>query len=108
MAPVLTTALVTDRRAAPRLAPEHFGVEDAASVRPGTPVALIVISTTAALVESLVPIRPGARTELTLGATDGRRVAVGAEVLRCWVTGLAPVRYRSVIRFDEPAASGSG
>lgn len=85
-----------------------FGVADAAVIRPGTPVSVVLISGGGALVESLVPIRPGARTELTLDAADGRRWPVGVEVLRCWVAALDPVRYRAAMRFDRQLTEGSG
>lgn len=79
---------------------------DVAVMRPGTPVCVVVISGAGALVESQVPIRPGARTELTLDAADGRRRPVGVEVLRCWVARLDPVRYHAAMRFDRSVPAG--
>jgi len=78
----------------------------AAVVRPGTAVSVVVISCGGALVESLAPIRPGARTELTLDGADGRRWPVGVEVLRCWVTSIDPVRYRAAMRFARRITAG--
>lgn len=95
-----------DRRLAPRTSAPAFGLVDAAVVRPGTPVSVVTISGVGALVESRGPIRPGARTELTLDAADGRRWPVGVEVLRCWVTALDPVRYRAAVRFDQRWPAG--
>lgn len=95
-----------ERRAAPRCTAPGFGVVHAAVIRPGLTVLVVTISPRGALVESAAPIRPGVRTELTLDAADGRRWPVGVEVLRCWVAGLDPVRYRAAMRFDGPLAAG--
>jgi hypothetical protein len=84
----------------------RFGVIDLAVVRPGVGVAVLEISRGGALVESAAPIRPGARTELTLEAPSGRRWLVGARVLRCWVTALDPLRYRCAMQFDDGAPRG--
>jgi len=97
-----------DRRGAPRSTAPDFNVIDAAVVRPGVPVWVVAISPMGALVESLAPIRPGARTELTLDAIDGRRWPVCVEVLRCWVVALEPIRYLAAMRFDRSEAVGSG
>lgn len=105
MAQLLTTV---DRRSAPRSSAPGFGVGDDAVMRPGTQVRVVLISGVGVLVESLAPIRPGARTELTLDAADGRRWPVGVEVLRCWVAALDPVRYRAAMRFDRLLPGGSG
>lgn len=105
MAQLLTAV---DRRLAPRDTPPAFGLVDAAVVRPGLPVSVVAMSGLGALVESHTPIRPGARTELTLDAPDGRRWPVGVEVLRCWVSALAPMRYRAALRFERRWVQGSG
>lgn len=97
-----------ERRGAPRLTAPAFGVIDAAVIRPGTTVWVLLISPGGALVESLAPIRPGARTELTLDRVDGRRSPVAVEVLRCWVSALDPVRYHAAMRFGVPVPQGSG
>lgn len=96
----------SDRRGGPRSSAPGFGVVDVAVIRPGLPVWVVAISCMGALVESLAPIRPGARTELTLDAGDGRRWPVGVEVLRCWVAALDPVRYHAAMRFDRPVSAG--
>jgi hypothetical protein len=95
-----------ERRAAPRSTAPGFGVVGVAVIRPGLTVAVVTISPRGALVESVSPIRPGVRTELTLDAADGRRWPVGVEVLRCWVAALDPVRYHAAMRFDWPIAAG--
>ncbi|MBP7778980.1 MAG: hypothetical protein KA371_17830 [Acidobacteria bacterium] len=97
-----------ERRRAPRQCAPRFGVADVALIRPGLAVSVVTISSLGARVESLSPIRPGARTELTLDSPDGRRWPVGVVVLRCWVAALGPVRYHAAMRFDSPIAEGSG
>lgn len=99
---------VVDRRLAARASAPAFGLVDAAVVRPGLPVLVVAISGVGALVESQTPIRPGARTELTLDAPDGRRWPVGVEVLRCWVSAIGPMRYRAALRFERRWRQGSG
>ncbi len=103
MAAVLTRR---ERRAAPRSTAPGFGIAGVAVIRPGLTVSVVTISPGGALVESVAPIRPGVRTELTLDAADGRRWPVGVEVLRCWVAALDPVRYHAAMRFDRPVAAG--
>lgn len=95
-----------DRRRAPRRRPPQAGVTDAAVLRPGVIVSVIAISTVGALMESLAPVRPGARTELALEGVDGRRWSVNVEVLRCWVDAIEPIRYRSVVCFESPEGAG--
>ncbi len=104
MASLLTFA--PDRRRAPRQPPPQLGMADAAVLRPGVSVSVIAISTVGALMESLAPVRPGARTELALEGVDGRRWQVNVFVLRCWVEAIDPVRYRSAVCFDAPMAVG--
>jgi hypothetical protein len=94
-----------ERRAAPRCTAPGFGVVDVAVIRPGLTVSVVTISPRGALVESVAPIRPGVRTELTLDAADGRRWPVGVEVLRCWV---ATPRPRPVPRRDALRRTGRG
>lgn len=96
MAAVLTSV---DRRRARRVAPGAFGVSRDAVMRPGLDVALVEISHGGALVESSGPIRPGARTDLALDVTYGARRVLAVEVLRCWVHALAPLLFRSALRF---------
>lgn len=98
--------LTADRRLARRTPADAFGVADVAVIRPGLSVAVIEISAGGALVASKTPIRPGARTELTLEAPGGRRWLVGVHVLRCWVAALDPVRYHCAMCFDDRAEPG--
>ena len=101
-----------DRRAAPRRAAAAFGFEHHAQLRPGTPVFVLNLSPHGALVESVQPCRPGARTELHLDAPDGRRRHVTGAVLRCVVASLSPLRFRSAVGFEAPVdlygADGEG
>jgi len=98
-----------DRRRAARQSAPGFGIADVALIRPGVPVSVVAISCLGARVESCAPIRPGARTELTLDSADGRRWPIGVEVLRCWVAALDPLRYHAAMRFEAPVAGqGSG
>lgn len=97
MAPVLTRG---DRRRAPRGPAAGLGVQALAVVRPGVDVAVVVLSHTGALVESGAPLRPGARTELTLEAFAGERQQIPVRVLRCWVVHLAPLRFQCALHFD--------
>jgi PilZ domain len=89
-----------ERRAAPRRAAAAFGLEHHARLRPGTPVVVVNLSSSGALVESRLPCRPGARTELHLDSPDGRRRCATGAVLRCWVASIAPLRFRSAVRFE--------
>jgi hypothetical protein len=105
MAAVLTS---TDRRRAPRRKAPGAGLLDAAVLRPGVDVVVVAISAVGALVETSSAVRPGIKTELTLEGLDGRRSAVVALVLRCWVSALEPLRYRAVVSFERPLGAGSG
>jgi hypothetical protein len=71
-----------------------------AVIRPGQPVTLLNISSHAALVESPVRLRPGARTEMQLAGSDAR-ASVGGRLDRCYVVALEPIRYRGVLLFDQ-------
>jgi hypothetical protein len=103
-----------ERRAAPRRPAAAFGLEHHAQLRPGTPVFVLSLSSHGALVESVLPCRPGAITELQLDAPDGRRRRASGAVLRCWVASLSPLRFRSAVGFVAPVdlygsdAEGSG
>ena len=59
------------------------------------------LSSSGALVESRLPCRPGARTELHLDTPDGRCRHASGAVLRCWVTSIAPLRFRSAVGFES-------
>ena len=95
-----------DRRRAARCPAAHFGFATPAVLRPGVLVAVVELSAGGALVESSAPVRPGAITELGLDGIDGRRRAVRARVVRCWVTTLDPLRYRCAVTFDQSLAEG--
>lgn len=95
-----------DRRGAARAPAAHFGFATPAVLRPGLTVAIVELSTGGALVESAAPVRPGATTELGLEGVDGRRRAVSARVIRCWVAALEPLRYRSAVRFEHVLPEG--
>jgi hypothetical protein len=71
-----------------------------ALLRPGQPVTLLNISSRAALVESAVRLRPGARTEMQLAGSQ-TRASVGGRLDRCYVAAIEPIRYRGVLVFDE-------
>jgi hypothetical protein len=92
-----------DRRAAPRRAAAAYGLEYHGQLRPGTPVLVVNLSSFGALVESALPCRPGSRTELHLDSPDGRRRSASGAVLRCWVASVAPLRFRSAVRFEVEA-----
>lgn len=97
MARLLTAG---DRRRAVRRPAGHFGFATPAVLRPGVTVAVVELSAGGALVESSARVRPGASTELGLDGVDGRRCAVPARVVRCWVTALDPLRYRCAVTFE--------
>jgi hypothetical protein len=98
MATVLTA---TERRAALRCPAARFGIAVPAVLRPGMTVQVVELSAGGALVESRTPVRPNARTELSLDGVDGRRHAVRARVLRCWVSALEPLTYRCAVTFEQ-------
>ena len=95
-----------DRRGAVRGPAAHFGMATPAVLRPGVTVAIVELSTGGALVESAAPVRPGASTELGLDGVDGRRRAVAARVVRCWIAALDPLRYRCAVRFEREFPEG--
>ena len=90
-----------ERRAAPRRAAAAYGFEYHGQLRPGTAVLVLNLSSFGALLESALPCRPGTRTELHLDSPDGRRQSTTGAVLRCWVTSVAPLRFRSAVRFEK-------
>ena len=90
-----------DRRAGPRRAAAAYGFEYHGQLRPGTTVLVLNLSSFGALLESAMPCRPGSRTELHLDSPDGRRRSAAGAVLRCWVTSVAPLRFRSAVRFER-------
>jgi hypothetical protein len=74
-----------------------------AILRPGYAVSLIDLSSGGALIEGPRPLRPGARVHLQL-MNGTRRLAIGAQVLRCAVASLNSnegVQYRGALKFDH-------
>lgn len=102
----LLTAGEVDRRTALRRPAAQCGIAAPAVLRPGLTVRVLELSTGGALVESPAPVRPDACTELGLAGLDGRRHAVRAHVLRCWVSALDPLTYRCAVRFDHGFRGG--
>ena len=78
-----------------------------AVLRPGQAVAVVNISSRAALIESGTRLRPGLQTELQMCGTDVR-ARVRGRIDRCQVVRLEPLRYRGVILFDERVDIGNG
>lgn len=95
-----TVGIVADRRAEPRRSAADANCKRDALLRPGQPVLLLNINTRAALVESDARLRPGVATELQLSIGDGR-TSVRGRLDRCYVAGLAPLRYRGLLVFDH-------
>jgi hypothetical protein len=93
---------VVDRRLDMRLGqPAIAGTQ--AILRPGYAVSLIDLSAGGALIQGTRPLRPGARVHLQL-VSGGRRLALGAYVLRCAVVSLDSnkgVQYRGALKFDR-------
>ena len=77
-----------------------------AVLRPGAPVVLLNVSAGGALVDSVTPLRPGARVRMQIDA-DSEPVTVGARVLRCQVTTIcvSGVGYTGALQFDAPCAA---
>ena len=74
-----------------------------AILRPGYAVSLVDISSGGALIQGPRPLRPGARVHLQL-MNGTRRLAIGAQVLRCSVATLGSpegVQYRGALKFDH-------
>jgi hypothetical protein len=92
--------IAVERRAAPRRTAAAYGLEYHGQLRPGTAVRVVNLSACGALLESALPCRPGAATELQLECPDGRRRRAAGAVLRCWVASLSPLRFRSAVSFD--------
>lgn len=88
-----------ERRTAPRRSAASYGLEARAQLRPGVTVVVINLSSCGALLESAAPCRPGGRTELHLDSPDGRKRAAIAQVLRCAVVSIRPLRFRTAIGF---------
>jgi hypothetical protein len=95
----LTTTLVERRRECRQ--PARDSRWDARAVlRPGVPVTLLNISAHAVLVESESRLRPGAQTEMQL-TRNGERTSVRGRLERCYVSEIAPLRYRAVMIFEQ-------
>jgi hypothetical protein len=71
-------------------------------VRPSTSVTVVNLSSSGALIEGTLRLRPGTPCELSLDTT-ARTVTVAAVVMRAFVARLesrAPVRYRAALVFE--------
>jgi hypothetical protein len=72
-----------------------------AILRPGYAVSLVDLSAGGALIEGPRPLRPGTHVHLQL-VTSGRRLGLGARVLRCAVASLdRGIQYRGALKFDH-------
>ena len=98
MAPLKTDPV--ERRHEPRRAGGGSRFDERAVLRPGLAVTLVNITTRAALVESEARLRPGAHTEMQVGAS-GARASIKGRLDRCYVAALEPIRYRGVILFEQ-------
>lgn len=93
---------MTERRAHER-AEDGWTRTARASLRPGSPIAILNISSGGALIESGRPLRPGTRAMLQI-ATPRGPIGLSALVLRCGVslvTADAGVLYRAALKFDD-------
>ena len=92
-----------ERRGAARRTYARGHLPPAARIRPGTPVIVVNLSESGALVEAGLRCKPGARCELVMADGEGESV-VRARVLRCFVARLtaATVRYRTALAFERP------
>jgi hypothetical protein len=94
------TVDLIERRRDRRRPLHHTGWDPRAVLRPGVPVVVLNISARAALVESELRLRPGALTEMQLMSKEGR-VSVRGRLERCFVSAIAPLRYRGVLIFEH-------
>ena len=89
-----------ERRRCARFPCETTAWHARAIVRPGQDVVVVNIGAHGALVESSGRLRPGLRTAVQLVGRSEKSEVLG-RIDRCEVVGLAPIRYRAVIAFDE-------
>ena len=92
---------VSDRRVDTRVtAPLIDGI--GMTLRPGQAVVLVDLCVHGARVQSVRPLRPGARVHVQL-TTGTRRVGLGAQVLRCSVASIdaGGVVYSGALQFDH-------
>jgi hypothetical protein len=93
---------LVDRRVDARFAQPAIA-HTQAILRPGYVVSLIDLSSGGAMIQGPRPLRPGARVHLQL-VIGSRRLALGAQVLRCAVASLDAgqgVQYRGALKFDH-------
>lgn len=92
-----------DRRTEPREAYSNGRLPPAARIRPGTPVIVVNLSASGALVESRLRCKPGSRCDLVVSTGQGREQALPARVTRCFVARLTAtvVRYRTALVFEQ-------
>jgi hypothetical protein len=91
-----------ERRGAPRSVFSGGYLPPPARVRPSTCVTVVNLSSSGALIEGTLRLRPGAPCELSLD-TAARTITVAAVVMRAFVARLesrAPVRYRAALVFE--------
>lgn len=92
-----------DRRRGARAKPADTPWQAEAVVRPGLVVRVLDISPHGVLVESSGRLRPGRSAELQLSFMEGEgRLLARGLVCRCYVAGLAPLRYQGAIVFEGP------
>lgn len=94
---------LSERRAALRLqATVEHGIVSA-RVRPGYDAAVINVSASGILIETLCRLLPGARVELLLSGRHTRATSWG-RVVRAYVVGVAAttVRYRGAVVLERP------
>jgi|RhiMethySRZTD1v2_1073278.scaffolds.fasta_scaffold04527_4 hypothetical protein len=91
----------TERRRAPRRAPQPDESLSRVKLRTGRELAVVNISSTGALVEGLTRLLPGTRAEVHLVTRNGR-VLVRTRIVRSLVWRLEPdvVCYRSALAFE--------
>jgi hypothetical protein len=91
---------LTERRREPRRSGGGERWRALAVLRPGKPITLLNITSRAALVESAARLRPGAHIEMQLAGPDSR-ANVRGQIHSSHVVALEPIRYRSVVLFEE-------
>jgi hypothetical protein len=97
-------SLAADRRKAARRHYTQGRLPPAARIRPGTPVTVVDLSATGALVESGLRCKPGARCDFVMITSHGGERTLRARIARCYVARLtsSAVRYRTALMFEEP------
>lgn len=97
----------SDRRTASRLAPEVLGLDGTGRLDQGIHVRVLNLSAAGALVEQHDWVRPGTDTALSLTRSrkgDEATFVRHGSVVRCSVSQLTPLVYRTAIHFDRGPA----